>query len=123
MRSSIYNQFCVCLGEVVIAERPYVSSLFPEFHLSHCLHCFKRCQPQEVIKCPQCLEVMILLVIFYPSGQDRVIIFTHGVSTSFTITKTHYNANVGARITKYELQRTSCVNIMTTYWLWPGGSP
>ena len=32
------------------------------------------------------------------------------------------NANVGARNTKYELQRPPRVNIMTTYWLGPSGS-
>ena len=31
-------------------------------------------------------------------------------------------SNVGARKTKYALQRTRCLNKMTTYWLWPGGS-
>ena len=44
------------------------------------------------------------------------------VRTSITKTKMPCNANVDARKTKYSLQLTPCVNIMTTYWLWPDGS-
>ena len=44
------------------------------------------------------------------------------IRPSVTKTQTRYNANVGARKTIYALRRTSCMKIMTTYWLGPGGS-
>ena len=46
----------------------------------------------------------LLIIIVDPSSHGRkgvVIVFTHGVRTSVGKTKTRYNANVGARKTKY----------------------
>ena len=68
-----------------------------------------------------------LISCFWPTRPrpNRWSLFSLMVSVRPSVTKTnkHYNANVGARKTKYALRRTPCMKIMTTHiWLGPGGS-
>ena len=67
------------------------------------------------------LYVHVFLLTHLATAEKVVIIFTRGVRTSQN-TKRSRNANVGVRKIKYALRRTPCVQIVTTIWLWPGGS-
>ena len=69
---------------------------------------------------PGCVQYKNLQILIDQATAEKVvIIFAHGVRPSITKTKTCCNA---ARKFKHALRRTPCVKLMTTFWLWPGGS-